>query len=116
MLPPPMRGRQYWSSSISAKSFGQWAVTGSSNGRSRCGPASSRISAPISITELLRYQSPGLSGRNWMTERDARSVIQVRKLHDFRPAPQRPGDFLFDREDRSEEHTSELQSLRHLVC
>jgi hypothetical protein len=56
--PPPTRGRQYWSSSISAGSFGQWAVTGSSSGRSRCGTASSRISAPIFITEFRRGRRP----------------------------------------------------------
>src|ERR1035438_10644300 len=27
-----------------------------------------------------------------------------------------PGCYPFERKDRSEEHTSELQSLRHLVC
>src|SRR5262245_64371292 len=49
-----------------------------------------------------------VEGSRWLPRGTAESV---------RPLADRPaGSVLADRDARSEEHTSELQSLRHLVC
>src|SRR5947199_3872725 len=46
------------------------------------------------------------------------SMLPSRGRTDVRPQPVSPGDSPYPRQPggRSEEHTSELQSLRHLVC
>src|SRR5262245_34148603 len=57
------------------------------------------------VHELGRYPELQLLRDNWQTIRDEALALdaqgQVRRA---------------ERQDRSEEHTSELQSLRHLVC
>src|SRR5258705_9660055 len=62
----------------------------------------------------------GMRFRRWWTGRgksrfdDREQVLRVDRLGNEEPAPgRRSGSF---RAQRSEEHTSELQSLRHLVC
>src|SRR5258705_5404890 len=48
--------------------------------------------------------------------RDQDRAEAFAQTHDARAAYSQLGDLLKDPRVRSEEHTSELQSLRHLVC
>src|SRR3989441_8665080 len=61
---------------------------------------------PISPPEVPRARAPGRPGRDLRAHR-ARRRLRRRQHHHARRAARRP---------RSEEHTSELQSLAYLVC
>src|SRR5262245_62294870 len=85
-----------------------------------CPPA--RSSTPLPFTTLFRSRGRALQHERTHARaprRDARARGQAparaahrRELHARRGAPARRDE----RELRSEEHTSELQSLRQLVC
>src|SRR5438045_7298397 len=75
----------------------------------------------LPISQLQRdLGRPGHGGQPLRPRRGAVDLLQGPRHEDagtelFQPARQRDRDILRPRE-RSEEHTSELQSLRHLVC
>src|SRR3712207_8535597 len=70
-----------------------------------------RSPAPNLVIEGLTYSS-SISGRRWSRGRalHQRSVLKIAPLSTY--LANRGGK----REDRSEEHTSELQSRQYLVC
>src|SRR5205814_7765387 len=81
-------------------------------------PDSPTVSPPFPYTPLFRSSKTtpwqitiprsGASSRHRSTRHGTADVIASRRDHVGRAVPGRPM--------RSEEHTSELQSLRHLVC
>src|ERR1035441_6872716 len=124
-------------------------MTGCSSGRSRCGPASCRISAPIFITEFHNTEFHGARMRMAVASFCRETAVRRRSNHSLtvvalvasltvRDFASGSGSTRGDRVSRtetsyirsviwyrimrvlmavllrSEEHTSELQSLRHL--
>src|SRR5436853_2158146 len=98
------------------------ALSGLSRRKARAGENPSRWQEPSSFTCLLSKMSvKQLFGkRNAFEFEKLRVLVQTtieRKTHFPRPGEYfRVFNGCFVPQDRSEEHTSELQSLRHLVC
>src|ERR1035438_1842229 len=63
------------------------------------------MDASAVVLDILTFYQERLANESYLrTATQLSSLTQLARLIDYQPAP------------RSEEHTSELQSLRHLVC
>src|SRR5262245_23884682 len=94
-----------------------------------CSAASVTMALSLGFTRAITARcasrtSTGLAARALIMAASSRAVFRVRLLSAIDPSLPRPVDELaLDQQKqeieavaRSEEHTSELQSLRHLVC
>src|SRR5262245_64749117 len=89
-------------------------------------PPAPTHSSPLSLHDALPIWPPGVARTNWTQGPTSRYALvpetadakrlsaATAKQADFDRTAIREGNMTAD--NRSEEHTSELQSLRHLVC
>src|SRR5205814_7767007 len=68
-----------------------------------------RMGAELDVTRKLQYML-------LPTAEELRQIADLDIACYMEPAAEVGGDYYDVRQHRSEEHTSELQSLRHLVC